>query len=461
LLTHGAAASDYVVHVSDDLRTFAVRACFKRAPDALRAGDNSAAPYLLEAKWDGDPTQLVARRDVLKLGPARRPGCLNYRVDTGAAADNKALRRSGFAGRDLIVTPEIWLWRPNRAFTLRFVLPKGISASVPWPRVANSDAPWHYKINTAPRTWAAQAAFGRLQHHTVALNGGSIDIAIADVANVAQPADVLSWLRTTANAMTTVYGRFPLRNTQVLIIPGDYDASPVPWGQVLRGGAPAVHFYIDRHAELDALLADWTAFHEFSHLFLPFVRRYEAYLSEGFASYFQNVTRARSGNVTEQEAWANLWRGFERGRDAGGGDTLATAAKRMGRDHNYMRVYWSGAAIALNSDVALRQTNPGADGLGALLGELNACCRTDDEAWSGERLCATFDRLTGNSAMGTLNKKLAGDRHFPDVFPLLNKLGVALENGAVVLDDTAPLAAVRRAITQRVQANDSGRASSQ
>ena len=450
----------YVVRLSDDLRAMTVRACFAHVPTVLRAGDDAAARYLRDARWLGGPSMTKASRDRLTLEAPKGKPCLVYTVDVGQAADERALRRSGFAGGDLIITPEIWLWRPAGAFTLRFDLPDLVSPSVPWPQVEPSDHPWHYRITDAPRTWAAQTAFGRLARDTLAFPGGSIEVAIADAANVANIASITDWLRKTAGAMTTVYGSFPLARVQVLVIPGDH-TSPVPWGQVLRGGAPAVHFYIDRNAGLDELLEDWTAFHEFSHLFLPFIQRYDAYLSEGFASYFQNITRARSGNLTEAEAWANLLRGFERGRNAGGRETLATAARRMGRDRNYMRVYWSGAAIALESDVALRTAHPGRDGLGALLGELNACCRTDNEAWTGVELSATLDRLSAQTTFSDLNTVLAASREFPDIFPLLIKLGVTLDNGEVVLNDDAPLARVRRAITRRAQVKASGRAASQ
>lgn len=454
------ADAHYVVRVSADLRTLTVSACFKQVPTMLRAGDNVAARYLLGARWQDGPPTAPARRDRLRLDALSDARCLTYDVDAGKAADDRALRRSGFAGSDLIITPEIWLWRPPGPLTVRFELPADMSASVPWPRIETSDQPWHYRVTNAPRTWAAQTAFGRLERETLTFPGGSIDVAITDADNVASSATIKKWLRATAGAMTTIYGDFPLAHVQVLVIPGDH-GSPVPWGQVLRGGAPAVHFYIDRNARLDELLEDWTAFHEFSHLFLPFIQRYDAYLSEGFASYFQNVTRARSGNLSATQAWTNLLRGFERGRDAGGGDTLARAARRMGKDHNYMRVYWSGAAIALESDVALRTARPGRDGLGALLGQLNACCRTDDESWTGARLSATLDRLTATSTFGDLNTSAAGSREFPDIFPLLKRLGVTLKNGEVVLDDDAPLASVRRAITRQAQVKASGRAASQ
>ena len=125
---------------------------------------------------------------------------------------------------------------------------------------------------------------------------------------------------------------------------------PVPWAHVLRGGGVAAEFYVDRTRSLDELRRDWTATHELSHMLLPYINRGDAWLSEGFASYYQNVLRARAGMLAPEQAWNKLYRGFQRGRDGTRGRTLAEASRSMGRDRAFMRVYWSGAAIALTPE---------------------------------------------------------------------------------------------------------------
>ena len=49
------------MHLAADLRTLSVRACFAGAsPERLRAGDDAAARYLIETRWD-DETSPAAR----------------------------------------------------------------------------------------------------------------------------------------------------------------------------------------------------------------------------------------------------------------------------------------------------------------------------------------------------------------------------------------------------------------
>ncbi|MFK8015632.1 MAG: hypothetical protein AB8G17_09360 [Gammaproteobacteria bacterium] len=435
-----ALAADYTATLSTDLRTMEVRACFENAPQALRAGDQAANQFLEALAWAPGNVKPVRQGTRLVLPEPGAAGCLSYRVDVGRAADQQTLRRTQWAGDDLLTTPELWLWRDTQSTRLTLALPEGMSASVPWPSTGKSN---EYRVDPTPRIWAAQMAVGRLRVAPVALPGGTLHVALSNVDQFQRPDEILSWVTETARAITTINGRFPREETQVLIIPGNYD-NPVPWGQVLRGGAPAIQFYVAQDATLDALRTDWTAFHELSHLLLPFVQRADAYLSEGFASYFQNVTRGRSGNLGRQEAWANLHAGFERGRRNTRGQTLQGAARKMGREGNYMRVYWSGAALALLADVQLRvQTGQGLDDL---LAKLRGCCLNDHRAWSAARLAAELDRLSGTDIFAKLNDDMARARTFPNVQPVLEQLGVLYENDSIRLDDDAPLAAIRRAI---------------
>ena len=48
---------------------------------------------------------------------------------------------------------------------------------------------------------------------------------------------------------------------------------------------------VDASASSRDLRTDWTASHEFAHLLLPYVS--DKWVSEGVASYYQNVLQAR------------------------------------------------------------------------------------------------------------------------------------------------------------------------
>ncbi len=55
---------------------------------------------------------------------------------------------------------------------------------------------------------------------------------------------------------------------------------------------------VRRHrSPIEDMYADWTATHEFSHLLLPRISWRQKWISEGFASYYQNVLMARAGST--------------------------------------------------------------------------------------------------------------------------------------------------------------------
>ena len=128
----------------------------------------------------------------------------------------------------------------------------------------------------------------------------------------------------------------------------------VPWGEVKRGGGDAVHLYVDGTRGAAELNANWVLSHELSHLLHPYISGADAWLPEGIASYYQNIVRARRALLNVQSAWNKLDAGFRRGQaQFAEGRTLADNTRAMMREYQYMRVYWSGAAIALIGDVEL------------------------------------------------------------------------------------------------------------
>ena len=101
----------------------------------------------------------------------------------------------------------------------------------------------------------------------------------------AQQLAVRAWIETAASTLTLVYGRWPRDRWRVEVAPvSRASSSPVPWGQVLRGDIDTVSFYIDSTASESRLVADWTAYHEFSHLLLPYRGWGDQWFSEGLAS---------------------------------------------------------------------------------------------------------------------------------------------------------------------------------
>ncbi len=261
--------------------------------------------------------------------------------------------------------------------------------------------------------------------------------------------DVLGWIRDTADAMASVQGRWPRDEWRVKVIPYNTRGSdPVPWAQVNRGDPDVVSFYIDPRASRERLSNNWTAYHEFAHLLIPYRGWGDMWFSEGFASYYQNLLQARTGVFDETEMWQRLHDGFIRGRTNRRPDlSLAQLSPTMRENRSYMRVYWTGAWYWFRADTELRRRSNGEQSLDTALAALNRCCA--DSAMSARDIAIELDRLTGQLLFVPLFDQVAASRALPPFEEQFAELGIELENGAVSLRNTYPLAGIREAIARR------------
>jgi hypothetical protein len=180
---------------------------------------------------------------------------------------------------------------------------------------------------------------------------------------------------------------------------------------------------------------------------LPYLDPAQRWISEGFAQYYQNVLLARAGEYSAETAWENIRSGLERGRKSAPGLSPNAAASRGQRDTR-MKVYWSGAALALMADVELRRRSDGRESLDTVLGELGRCCLPSARTWKGVEFLGKLDEFLDEPVFMPLYRQHADANAFPDARPLLAKLGVLYEDGHIRLDDTAVLAELRTGITR-------------
>jgi hypothetical protein len=220
-------------------------------------------------------------------------------------------------------------------------------------------------------------------------------------------------------------------------------SSPVPWGQTSRRDSVAVLLYVRRDASLEELRADWTAAHELSHLFHPYLGEDGRWLAEGLASYYQNVLRARSGLLAEDEAWRRLDAGFGRGRREDSGARL----DELSRDHRgTMRVYWAGAAYWLEMDLALRDAGSSLD---TVLSRYADCCLRGTGEVAPADFVDQLDRIAGGHGFRTRFARYAASREFPGLDAAYAKLGLTGTSGELHFSDQADAVRLRRAVMGR------------
>jgi hypothetical protein len=239
-----------------------------------------------------------------------------------------------------------------------------------------------------------------------------------------------SWIDSVAAATRLVYGELPQPSVVVEVVAHGSARETVPWARVIRGDPSRLRLYVNPSASLEQLRQDWTAYHEFAHLFIPFPGNRDIWFTEGLASYYQNVIQARAGVLTAEQAWSKLLAGFRRGAadDRMAHLTLAELSPRMWSTRSYMRVYWSGAYYWLHVDLALRRRGYSLD---QALAGLRACCLRPSQTWTAGSLATRLDDIAGGSEFTRLMEAVAGSRGMPDFADLLRRHGLEADGRGI------------------------------
>ena len=222
----------------------------------------------------------------------------------------------------------------------------------------------------------------------------------------------------------------------------DVPTMPVLFGIAGRGMQPSITLLMSPHASEAALLSDWTAVHELAHFLVADLDDDDAWLSEGLATYYEEVLRAREGVLGETEAWSAIERGLARGREACTGMTLREASRSMQETRAYACVYWSGAAVVLLADVAYRRAGSSLDVAVARAWPHHA------EHTTATQLITWLDGAS-DGIFGTVASTALDATTFPDLSEAYAWLGVEVA-GEVTLRADAPGAAARMALMNGV-----------
>ncbi|AKF10408.1 hypothetical protein DB32_007557 [Sandaracinus amylolyticus] len=436
----------YTFALEPDLEHMHTTVCFEDGvPDALAAihEEGRARVETAEVLRADGPHALPIDGEISLRGVA--PGeCVRYRVDLAPGRRATPGAPGSYrVGDDLVAPTSLWLRAPSprdasTAMLARFVLPDGVRASTVWP---DADEEGWMRIDERAFRYIAYVAFGELEVERVPVPGGCIDAVVLDGALQIDAEQRRAWLGTAGRAVSRVLGRFPAERAGVIVVPTPFADTPVLFGIVGRGALPTIALLVGENARPDALVPDWTAVHEFTHLASPFVERDEAWITEGLATYYQQVLRAREGMLTPEQAWNEMLHGFARGRSEGTGRTLREESRDMLRTYAFGRVYWSGAALALMADVAYRRSS---DGQGSLDDAMVRASDRRDETLRADELVRAMDGGDGGPFAQVIAPWIDRDE-FPDVDETLAWLGVRRGVAGVELLD-APGAAIRDAI---------------
>jgi hypothetical protein len=222
------------------------------------------------------------------------------------------------------------------------------------------------------------------------------------------------WLEHMGAAISSLHGEWPRERIRIAF--KRYRAKgPVPFGRVLRNSPEGILFYVNPELSLNAFINDWTAYHEFSHLFIPYPGQADSWFSEGLASYYQNILQVRAGVLTADEAYQRFAAAFQRGEDNDEHDdlTLGELSTDMMKRRAFMRIYWSGALYFMQADLLLRQTDQ-ATTLDNVVRSYNGCCMSEGEEQRARQIATEFDRIAGSTLFIELYDRYENSRAIPE-----------------------------------------------
>lgn len=271
------------------------------------------------------------------------------------------------------------------------------------------------------------------------IGGGTIEIVFSSAAAEPFRKLVLGWVASSARAVALYYERFPVTHLQVRL--RFFDGSGVRGGQTTGWRGATITIAVGRASSASDFSEDWVLTHEMVHLAFPSVAEQHHWIEEGSATYVEPVARARAGDLTPERVWGDLVDGLPKGLPQSGDRGLDFTP-------TWGRTYWGGALFCLLADIEIRKRTENKKGLEDALRAILKAGGTIEAEWPLARALEIADGGTGVSVLRELYDKMKAAPAPVDLGALWKELGVARRNGRIEFNDSAPLAPIRKAITQ-------------
>ncbi len=383
------------------------------------------------------------------LGPETcAKGCrLRYRflLREAAAALSDPQAAAAYGGA-LVSPPSTWLLHskevPLMGFRVHVSVPEGIRF---FSGLSQTREPDTYE-STSGLHVTPLCAFGPWRASVVDVGDAHVTVAIAPVHFAMADEEMARWVTEATRAVASYYRRFPVPQLLLLVTPAT--------GQQLSGftlgeGGASILLRVGTNLSAARVRSHWVLTHELMHLGFPSLRRNHLWLEEGMAVFGEPIVRVRAGMMDEGEFWSEWLEQGPLGLPRPGEGGLEST-------HTWARTYWGGALFWLVLDVTLRERTRNARSADDILRALVDAGGNVTRRWEVEDVIRVADGAAGWPVFSELFQRLGVRPGAPDLEDLFRRLGVSLRNGALVYDDAAPLAFVRRAMLRKASLGEKG-----
>lgn len=369
--------------------------------------------------------------------PACARGCrLKYQFLLGDAAREGDDRGFAEAFGDAVESPpSTWLLRPWRAAPstpLRFRVRPAPGETFVTGVLPAVGSPGAHEARAANTMALPYSAFGRLP----TLRVGPVQVAFLPGRSPPVQA-VEAWVRAGVDAVERVYGTFPIHHALLLVRP--VNGARVGFGSTMGHSGASMDVAVGSDVTAASLREDWVLIHEMVHIALPSLRAEHHWFEEGLATYVGALARANAGLVGPEAVWREWIEMMPHGLPSEGDEGLD-------RSPTWGRTYWGGALFCLLADVEIRARTANRR---ALRDALRAVVRAGGNiaaSWPLARVVEVGDAATGVPVLRELHARFGMRPERVDLDALWARLGVSLRRERVTFDDTAPWAAIRRAL---------------
>lgn len=282
-----------------------------------------------------------------------------------------------------------------------------------------------------------------ISSRTLSFGAGKIQVDFAQGDLDLSRDAILQHIHTAAAAIVAYYGRLPVAQARILVVPVDQTRGEIggtTWPG--NGGFQAfTRLRVGRHFTAAQLADDWVTTHEMVHWAFPSMPDDQHWIEEGTATYVEPLARVMTGELAASQVWADMVHGMPQGEPT-------TGDAGMDRTHTWGRAYWGGGLFCLVADVEIRRQTNNRKGLQDALRAVVAEGGTIDHDWPLDKALAIGDRATGTHILTGLYAAWKDKPVSVDLPALWSQLGVrSLGNeGGIEFVGGAPLANIRESI---------------
>ncbi len=373
-------------------------------------------------KETGEPLELSVGPDGVEVPRGTR--FLRYRFPLDSVA--RRGRGSFFAGLPQgdarLIAGRTWLIRPRVAspkVRVELVM-EGVDALLPWEPGPGGV----YRLRAEDLVDSGLHGFGG-RRCEVRLQDAVPQVGILGELTYMKDEAICEWLRRTAEEVRMVRRGFPHPRVTVLVSPVPRRTTADVFGMVMWSTPPSIALLVGQDAQPSSFRDDWVAIHELLHLTHPAFIPRTPWITEGLATYYTEVARARSGRLTPEQSWEELLEGFELGKSQADGRTM----REMIQENAPPGIYWVGAYFSLRLDVELRRVTANQRQLDDVLELLASQGSTTTVKAYG----AAVDQVAGRPIFDALLAQELRQPAFAGLGGLLEALGVMTTANGVKL----------------------------